>query len=312
MIDVAHLHGIEDPALVVELSAMSACVVSAHNWSGCAAGTRYFGAGRECRREHGPGCVVNMLFRNCNHLLDPRPILRDYGTAADRLDALRAAHVVVAHSRAVEAHLRANAVAHTCVVPLPISVPKRAEPIPPTPRVACVGRLTSVKGFDVLLRAAPLFDAPVDICGDGYERPRLERLAERLRISHRTVFHGWCSASEVAAVMDAAQLVVVPSRYPEPFGMVGPEALARGRPVVASSTGGVGDWLDHAENGIAVPPGDHVALGHAIAGLLGDLTRLRAMAIAGRQSVQRRFADRKHEEAVVSAYDEALRAFGRR
>jgi glycosyltransferase involved in cell wall biosynthesis len=311
-IEVVHIHGLEDPALVSALSRVSACVVSAHNWSGCAPGTRYFGAARECGREHGPGCVANMLFRNCNHRLDPRPIIGDYRKAGARLEALQATHLAVAHSRAVEAHLRMNGVTRTGLVPLPISVPDEVVPLPSAGRVACIGRLTSVKGVDVLVRAAQSFEVPIDVCGDGYSRPHLERLAERLGLAHRIVFHGWCSEATVAAVVDAARLVVVPSRYPEPFGMVGPEALARGRPVVASATGGVSDWLDDGENGIAVPPGDHVALGGAIAGLLNDPVRLQAMACAGRRSVQRRFTDRVHLAALMSAYEQALGTSGRR
>jgi glycosyltransferase involved in cell wall biosynthesis len=308
-IDVAHVHGIEDPALVSALSPICACVLSAHNWSGCAPQTRYFGAGRECRRSHGPGCVANMMFRNCNHRIDPRPIFREYGKAQQRLIALGAAHVAVAHSSAVEAHLRMNGITRTSLVPLPVTVPTQVVPMPCTPRVAYVGRLTSVKGVDVLLRAARWFDTPIDVCGDGYARPRLERLAQRLGIAHRTSFHGWCSEAGVASVMDAAQLVVVPSRYPEPFGMVGPEALARGRAVVASSTGGVCDWLDDGTNGIAVPPGDDEALGHAIASLLGDRVRLEAMARAGRASVQQRFTDAAHVAALISAYERACETF---
>jgi glycosyltransferase involved in cell wall biosynthesis len=310
-IEVAHVHGFEEPALVSALSRVCACVVSAHNWSGCAPGTRYFGAGRECGRRHGPGCVANMLFRNCNHRLDPRPIIGDYRKAGARLEALTAAHLAVAHSRAVEAHLRMNGVTRTALVPLPVNVPSGVAPMPPAPRVACVGRLTAVKGVDVLIRAARSFEAPIDVCGDGYSRSRLERLAERLGVAHRIAFHGWCSEAAVAAVVDAAQLVVVPSRYPEPFGMVGPEALARGRPVVASSTGGVSDWLHDGENGVAVPPGDHVALGRAIAALLSDPVRLQAMARAGRHSVQQRFTDRLHLAALMSAYERALATFDR-
>jgi glycosyltransferase involved in cell wall biosynthesis len=311
-IEVAHVHGLEDPAVVSALARVCACVVSAHNWSGCAPGTRYFGAGRECGRRHGPGCVANMFFRNCNHRLDPRPIIGDYRNAGARLEALGAAHLAIAHSRAVEAHLRMNGVTRTGLVPLPIKVPNGVAPLPPAARVACIGRLTSVKGVDVLVRAAQSFEAPIDVCGDGYSRSRLERLAERLDVAPRIVFHGWCSEATVAAVVDAARLVVVPSRYPEPFGMVGPEALARGRPVVASSTGGVSDWLDDGENGIAVRPGDHVALGRAIAALLNDPVRLEAMARAGRYSVRQRFTDRLHLAALMSAYEKALGTFDRR
>ena len=52
----------------------------------------------------------------------------------------------------------------------------------------------------------------------------------------------------------------MPSLWPEPFGLVGIEALAAGRPVVASATGGIGDWLEDGVGGLMVPPGDPGAL----------------------------------------------------
>ena len=60
---------------------------------------------------------------------------------------------------------------------------------------------------------------------------------------------------------------VVPSRWPEPFGMVGPEAMSRGRPVVAFDVGGIPDWLEDGVSGLLVPPGD-------INGLAGAMDRL--------------------------------------
>jgi glycosyltransferase involved in cell wall biosynthesis len=61
-------------------------------------------------------------------------------------------------------------------------------------------------------------------------------------------------------VLDGARVVVVPSRWPEPFGMVGIEAMRRGRPVVAAGHGGILDWLVDGVTGWTFRPGDASSL----------------------------------------------------
>jgi glycosyltransferase involved in cell wall biosynthesis len=94
----------------------------------------------------------------------------------------------------------------------------------------------------------------------------------------------------------------VPSVWPEPFGLVGIEALAAGRPVVASSTGGIGDWLEDGVSGLCVTPGDAPALARALNGLLADPAKQRAMGAAGRTMVDARFTAKHHVAALLEAY----------
>jgi glycosyltransferase involved in cell wall biosynthesis len=83
-------------------------------------------------------------------------------------------------------------------------------------------------------------------------------------------FAGWVPHHALESYYARAAVCVVPSRWPEPFGMVGVEAMARGRPVVAFAVGGIPDWLDDGVTGILAPEADTAALGAAIATLLGD------------------------------------------
>jgi len=68
----------------------------------------------------------------------------------------------------------------------------------------------------------------------------------------------------------AARVVVVPSRWPEPFGMVGLEAMSHGRPVVGFNVGGISDWLEDARTGILVPEQDTTAFAQALEQIIGD------------------------------------------
>ena len=123
--------------------------------------------------------------------------------------------------------------------------------------------------------------------------------------TQRVAFAGWLSPEQLAHELAEASVVAIPSLWPEPFGLVGVEAFAAGRPVVASATGGIEDWLDHGRNGLCVPPGDVEALASALTELLADPARQQAMGEAGRISVSERFTEQRHVTALLEAYETA-------
>lgn len=125
--------------------------------------------------------------------------------------------------------------------------------------VVCAGRIVEDKGFDVALRAFRLFlqtheNATMTVAGDGPERANLEELARRLAISDSVVFPGWVERSEMAAFMNTATMVVVPSRWEEPFGLVALQAAQVARPVVATRVGGLPEVVVNGETGLVVSP----------------------------------------------------------
>lgn len=302
--DVVHIHGVNDPHLVRSLACKTATVISEHNWSACPSGLRYFGRGAECFKPLGPGCISNMAFRNCNHRYKPRGLIGGYQKATMSISALRSGHVAIAHSTAVVRHLTQNGVPGAVLVPYPVSS-NPSLPLAHGDRVFFAGRLVPAKGVAVLLQACRSFDAAVDICGDGHARPMLERQVRRLGLQDRVVFHSWCDEQRLASIRQRAALAVVPSLWPEPFGLVGPEAMAAGLPVVASDSGGITDWLDHGRNGLAVPPGQPRELSRAIAALLEDKAARQAMGRAGLADVATRWSPQAHLQALLRAYERA-------
>jgi glycogen(starch) synthase len=115
------------------------------------------------------------------------------------------------------------------------------------PYVLAFGRLTYKKGFDLLLRAfaRAASDRPgVDlvVAGDGEERAALETLAGDRDLAGRVLFTGRASPVEVVKLLNGCLLVVVPSRT-EPFGIAALEALAAGKPVLATRVGGLPEFL---------------------------------------------------------------------
>jgi glycosyltransferase involved in cell wall biosynthesis len=121
-----------------------------------------------------------------------------------------------------------------------------------------------LKGGHVLLDSLPRvvaeLDRPVRVtyAGDGRERPRLEEMARRLRGKYpalEIVFTGWLSHEQMGSLLRQCDLLVIPSLWPEPFGLVGPEAGMHGVPVAAFAVGGIPDWLREGVNG-ALAPGE--------------------------------------------------------
>jgi glycosyltransferase involved in cell wall biosynthesis len=139
------------------------------------------------------------------------------------------------------------------------------------------------------------------VCGEGRQLQSLQALTRELGIGERVRFAGWLEPAQLASELASAAVGVVPSLWPEPFGLVGIEALALGRPVIASVTGGIPDWL-HEDVGIGVPPGDARALARALAELLDDTPRRQAMGTAGRALVSSRFSPASHVETLLDSY----------
>jgi glycosyltransferase involved in cell wall biosynthesis len=126
-----------------------------------------------------------------------------------------------------------------------------------------LGRLSSdeqYKGHDEILEVLPdLADEMPDlsylVCGDGDDRPRLERKAERLGVADRTVFAGYVPEEEKEAHYRLADAFVMPGRG-EGFGIVYLEAMACGVPVVASSADASKEAVRDGQLGVVVDPGD--------------------------------------------------------
>jgi glycosyltransferase involved in cell wall biosynthesis len=303
---VIHLHQVDDPDVVERLRESAPVVVSAHGYTACTSGVHYFRPGQECTRAHGPGCVPNLAARGCAHTRRPQTLPAAYRRAGRGLAALERADLAVSYSSAVDRHLAANGLAHRAVVPLfSTTPPASGSGHAGRRRVVFAGRVVAPKGVAVLIRAARAVEAEFVICGDGWRLASMRRLAQRLGVQRRVDFRGWIGARELAGELANASVVAVPSLWPEPFGLVGIEALAAGRPVVASATGGIGDWLQDGVTGLSVRPGDPGELASALEELLGDPARQHALGLAGRRLVADRFSPERHLAALTDAYRRA-------
>ncbi len=298
-----HAHQFNDPDVIEYMQASAPVVLSAHGYTACASGVHYFSPGHECTRPHGPGCVPNVLLRGCAHTRHLRSWPASYRRTTRAVEGLRRADLAVSYSSIVDRHLATNGVVARKVVPLFTTMtPVAATGHASRRRVVFAGRIVASKGIGVLIRAARLIDAELVVCGDGFGLDAMKRLARRLGVDHRVRFTGWLAPEALARELAEASVVAMPSLWPEPFGLVGIEALAAGRPVVASATGGIGDWLQDGVSGLCVKPGDPRALARALNELLDDPARQQSMGAAGRRAVAARFSAEHHVSALLEAY----------
>lgn len=298
-----HLHQFDDPDVLAVMQQLAPVLASVHGYSACTSGVHYFRPGQECTRAHGPGCVPNLALRGCAHTRDPRRLPGGYRRASLSVQALRRADLAISYSSTIDRHLAANGVERRAIVPLFATMEPARLAVPASPsRVVFAGRVITAKGIAVLIRAMQGVQGELVVCGDGWQLEAMRRLARRLGVAERVRFTGWLAAQDLARELAAASVVAMPSLWPEPFGLVGIEAGASGRPVVASATGGVGDWLKDGVNGLLVQPGDVAGLAAALNELLTDPARRRELGAAARETVAARFTPERHVAALSEAY----------
>jgi glycosyltransferase involved in cell wall biosynthesis len=176
--------------------------------------------------------------------------------------------------------------------------------------VGWIGRMTGVKRTDDVLRAfRRLRDRGVDAClcmiGDGPDRPAVERRAHELGLMRDTLFLGY--QEEVAPFYAAFDAMILPSiNEGTPVSAI--EALAAGRPVVATRVGGVPDVVRDGEDGFLVEPGDVDALADRLARLAAEPELRERLGAAGRARVVPRYSVERLVDDIDLLYRSLLSA----
>ncbi|MDB4947859.1 MAG: hypothetical protein JWM27_508 [Gemmatimonadetes bacterium] len=177
-------------------------------------------------------------------------------------------------------------------------------------RILFLGRMTRLKGGDLLIRAVARAGKEggarihLTMAGDGPQRSGWRHRAGKLGVDAE--FPGWAADEERDRLIRASHLLAVPSVWPEPFGLVGPEAGAFGVPAVAFDVGGIGEWLRDGENGWLLPgPPREEPLADALARIARDPDALAARSHGARAAADRLSLGRHVAalEAVLAAAD---------
>jgi len=170
--------------------------------------------------------------------------------------------------------------------------------------VLVTARLDKQKGHHYLLQAASLVPKAVFVLvGDGPERASLEAQARALGLSDRVTFLGY--RDDVGDLLTTCDLFVLPSLF-EGLPLSVLEAMAAGKPVVATAIGGTDEAIVQGHTGLLVPPGDPIALAAAIRTVLSNPKLARRLAAAGKARVHEHFSADAMIHKVTNIYEEIL------
>lgn len=182
------------------------------------------------------------------------------------------------------------------------------------PIIVLPGRLTQWKGQDLLIESLARIKEKHFVClliGDTEENPSFTRkLSELIKLNglqEKVFLVGHCSDMP-AALMLADVVVSASSTQPEAFGKVAIEAMAMGKPVIATAHGGSLETVLPGVTGWLVPPLDSVAMAGAIRDALNDLSYARNLGAQGRQWVNERFTAKTMCQRTLELYSEVVEA----
>jgi len=313
-----HVH---DPDMLVDLRSQCPAVFTLHNHSSyCPSGTKYLAARqRHCDRTMHPlGCAWGHMVDGCGSRR-LKNVWQNWWNAADPLATLRKLNIpIIANSEYTRQQIINHGILPQRVVTLHCGVQEPKEPVAPLnqtihglQRILFVGRIVPDKGIAWLLQALAKTDRQIhlDIAGDGWNRPEMENLATRLGVSDRITWHGWCQGTQLAALYQQCFAVIFPSVWPEPAGLVTLEAYAHYRPVIASASGGIPEYVQDGKTGILVQPHNVSQLAIAITELSTNYLKSRLMGELAQAWFQEEFTLDLHIQRLKNIYAKTIAEF---
>lgn len=315
------LLNIQDQELVWEITGECPVVYTLHNHTPyCPSGTKHLSArGIACDRAKSIlGCTWGHLVDGCGSRR-PEKIIQNFQNSYRELETLKRLRIpVIANSDYVRGQLIRHGLPpeQTVTVYCAIPVPKTSsEPLTfethQNSRLLFAGRIVPEKGLDWLLKAFTQVDRRVhlDIAGEGWDRPKMERLAQKLGVSDRVTWHGWCDREKMQALYQQCYAVVFPSLWHEPAGIVTLEAYGRHRPVIGSSLGGIPEYIRDGKTGILVPANDLKKLAAAINELAEDYQKARSFGENGYDLLLEKFTIDTQIKQLQIIYEKTIDDF---
>jgi len=313
--DVLQLHGARRPGLIDEAAQFPAAVfLHDQSWF-CSSGDRMSRDLQPCHRPHGVSCLAQHYLQGCGG----RSPLGNLGlwTRTQGLARIRnhpALRIQVA-SRFMQSGLLENRYDPARIDLVQLYAPDTG----PSPELQEPGllllpsRLVPPKGVQVALQALQQIQHlpwRLVIAGDGWHRAALEQLAASLQLSSRVEFIGEIPPTALDAWYRRCQVVLFPVLRHEPFGLVGVEALAHGRPVVAFGGGGAEEWLAHDVSSIRVEQRTPTAFAEALRRVLSSPELLQRLE-NGTRSQYTPFHPQAYLQRLLASLERAVESFQR-
>ena len=322
--DIVYVHQILDPELEALLGGIAPSVLFVHSYAGaCISGrkTTSFPTMRACHRTFGAKCLLHYYPHRCGGW-SPVTMASLFAVQKRRSALMRSYDLVLTQSEYMrremsrymnEDFLRTLALPTGDIIdPTRSRIWRKGEPV----RLLFAGRMEDLKGGDLLLEALLLLDPgiaqsmEVTFAGAGSLREKWERKASqimRLRPDVRIRFSGWLNDEAKAEAYRTHDLLVVPSIWPEPFGLVGIEAGSLGLPAAAFNVGGIPEWLHDGVSGhlAEADPATAKSLSSAIERCFESEAHY-AILSAGARTIAARHGIDVHSARLIEMFDEVI------
>ncbi|MDP4598240.1 MAG: glycosyltransferase [Pseudomonadales bacterium] len=329
--DLAIIHKTDDIAIIDAVIGSVPTIVFPHDHDlTCPRRHKYLPmADKPCLRAAGAGCIKHLCFVERAQPGQTLPVTLFAGIQRQRQQlkaSARAKHFLVASS-AMRVGLILNGICSSkikIIAPIPASLdgPLGSSTITPLSNyldaqgntgtaplnLLFVGQVIRGKGVDLMLQALARLDLDfhATIVGEGNHLAYCKQLALQLGLRGRVTFTGWVDHDLLENYYQQCRCLIVPSRWPEPFGMVGVEAMARGRPVVAFDVGGISDWLSHEHTGYLAAAGDVADLARQLQRALTADVEMAAMAANAQLAARQHFSHQGFIERLRAYISEVI------
>ena len=319
--DVIYVQGIKDLDLEAALLEMAPSVFFVHSYVGtCISGSKTTTRPgvMPCERHFGAACLAHYFPRGCGGS-NPVTMWQLFGRQSRQLAHMRRYSAILTHSEHMRGELHKHGLAAE-IVPYPVrAIASRPRPSEDGAwRLLYAGRMDFLKGGRFLLAALPEIAEALDrrirlvLAGDGPDRADWEHEAHRVRQAHPQIgitFTGWLQQSELTRQLDDADLLLLPSIWPEPFGSIGPMAAQHGVPAAAFAAGGIPQWLSDNVSGHLAParPPTAAALAAAVVRCLRTTAHHQELKAGALRSAER-FTMERHLPALMDTLGRVVAA----
>jgi len=178
--------------------------------------------------------------------------------------------------------------------------------------VLYVGQLTYDKGIHILIKALEQLlvkntSLKLIILGKGPLASHLEKI--KGRFGNQLRYFGFLPFNKVLQFYQMADIVVVPSIWPEALGRVNLEAMTLSKPVIATKVGGIPEIITHEKNGILIEPGNPIEIENALNRLINDSDLRFRIGLEGRKTIEKHYNEASICDKILSLYHRILSSY---
>jgi glycosyltransferase involved in cell wall biosynthesis len=313
--DIVHLHDCFDFRFLHSIGKRYATLLTAHTVAPtCPSSVRLTSNFSPCTRTSGWACIPQSRTYGCLGFLksDLHRAHAVHSFLLRRRALRRRLQSIIAISDYVERTLLSDGWEASRIrrIPNPVELVENAfEAVSSPPLFVFAARVTPLKGLETLLRGLFLIahrEWRLQVCGEGPERGKMERLAADLQLGSRVQFSGRLSPADTRQAMARATAVVAPNQGPETFGLSVAEACALGVPVIAARLPALDELIAHEKTGLTFDAGDATSRAACLTRALEAPEQMREWARVAQEDVRARFSPEAHLLATVKVYAEAM------